>query len=82
MKEKINKIRQEPAKIRIGKKGITEGILQEIEVLLRREQIVKVKCLKVVPTESTKAIAHNIAKITDSKILEIRGKTFILGKGL
>ena len=82
MKERINKIRQEPAKIRIGKKGITEGILQEIEVLLRREQIVKVKCLKVVPTESTKAIAQNIAKITSSKILEIRGKTFILGKGL
>ena len=80
MKERINKIRQEPAKIRIGKKGITEGILQEVEVLLKREQIVKIKCLKVVPTESTKAIAQNIANITGSKILEVRGKTFILEK--
>ena len=80
MKERINKIRQEPAKIRIGKKGITEGILQEVEVLLKREQIVKIKCLKVVPTESTKAIAQNIANITGSKILEVRGKTFILVK--
>ena len=80
MKERISKIRQEPAKIRIGKKGITEGILQEVEVLLKREQIIKIKCLKVVPTESTKAIAQNIADLTGSKILEVRGKTFILGK--
>jgi len=80
MKKRINQIRQEPAKIRIGKKGITEGILQEIEVLLKREQFIKIKCLKIVPTESTKAIAQNIANITGCKILDIRGKTFILGK--
>jgi RNA-binding protein len=78
MKTSIDKIRHEPAKIRIGKKGITEGIISEVESILKKDQIVKIKCLKVVPTEGTKAIAENIAKLTHSSVVEIRGKTFIL----
>lgn len=78
MKNSIDKIRHETPKIRIGKNGITEGIIQEINMLLRRDQIVKIKCLQVVPNDSTKAIAENIAKLTRSKIADVRGKTFIL----
>ncbi|MCG3215324.1 MAG: YhbY family RNA-binding protein [Candidatus Heimdallarchaeota archaeon] len=80
MKENVDKIRHEQPKIRLGKKGITEGIVQEIDTLLKKDIFVKVKCLKSVPTESTRAIAQNIASLTNSKIIEIRGKTFILGK--
>lgn len=78
MKDSIDKIRHEPPKIRIGKNGITEGIVQEINMLLRRDKIVKIKCLKAVPSEATKAITENIAKLTKSTIVEVRGKTFIL----
>ena len=78
MKEIINRIRQEPPKIRIGKKGITEGIIQEVKIILKKDKIVKVKCLQSIPTESTKAIAKNVSELTNSKIIEIRGKTFIL----
>lgn len=78
MKDSIDKIRHEPPKIRIGKNGITEGIVQEINMLLRRDKIVKIKCLKSVPSEATKAISENIAKLTKSTIVEVRGKTFIL----
>lgn len=78
MKNSIDKIRHEPPKIRIGKNGITEGIIQEIDMLLRRDQIVKIKCLQIVPNDSTKTIAENIAKLTRSKIADVRGKTFIL----
>ncbi len=79
MKETINRIRQEPPKIRIGKKGITEGIIQEIRIILKKDKIVKIKCLQSIPTKSTKAIAKNVSELTNSKIIEIRGKTFILG---
>ncbi|MFW9851730.1 MAG: YhbY family RNA-binding protein [Candidatus Thorarchaeota archaeon] len=79
MKENINRIRQEPPKIRIGKKGVTEGIIQEVSIILKRDKVVKVKCLQSIPTENTKAIAKNISELTNSKIIEIRGKTFILG---
>ena len=79
MKEIINRIRQETPKIRIGKKGVTEGIIQEVSIVLKRDKVVKIKCLQSIPTESTKAIAMNISELTNSKIIEIRGKTFILG---
>ncbi len=78
MKDSINKIRHESPKIRIGKNGITEGIVQEVNMLLKRYQIVKIKCLKAVPNDATKAIAENIAKLTKSTIVDVRGKTFIL----
>ena len=78
MKITIDKIRHESPKIRIGKNGITEGIVTEVTAILKRDQIVKIKCLKVVPSSSTKAIAENIAKLTNSNLVEIRGKTFIL----
>ncbi|MCK4972595.1 MAG: YhbY family RNA-binding protein [Candidatus Heimdallarchaeota archaeon] len=78
MKDSIDKIRHEPPKIRIGKNGITEGIVQEVSMILKRDQIVKIKCLKAVPNDATKAIAENIAKLTKSTIVDVRGKTFIL----
>jgi len=78
MRTNIDKIRHEPAKIRIGKRGITEGMITEVETILKKDKLVKIKCLKIVPTEGIKAIAENIAKLTQSKIVEIRGKTFIL----
>ena len=78
MKDSIDKIRHEPPKIRIGKNGITEGIIQEVSMILRRDQIVKIKCLKAVPNDATKSIAENIAKLTKSTIVDVRGKTFIL----
>ncbi|MCK4973367.1 MAG: YhbY family RNA-binding protein, partial [Candidatus Heimdallarchaeota archaeon] len=48
MKVSIDKIRHESPKIRIGKNGITEGIVQEVSMILRRDKIVKIKCLKAV----------------------------------
>ena len=80
MKTNIDRIRHEPPKIRIGKKGITEGIISEVEAILQIDHIVKVKCLKIVPTEGIKAIADNIAKLTHCNVVEIRGKTFILAR--
>lgn len=78
MKTKIDRIRHEPPKIRIGKKGITEGIILEVEGILKKDHAIKIKCLKIVPSEGIKAIAENIANLTHCIVVEIRGKTFIL----
>ncbi|MHA1868999.1 MAG: YhbY family RNA-binding protein [Candidatus Heimdallarchaeaceae archaeon] len=80
MKELLSRVKQEPAKLRIGKKGVTEAIIEEVENLLKRDSAVKIKCLKIIPNESIEPIAKNIAKLTHSKLVEIRGKTFILLK--
>ncbi len=78
MNDSINKIRHKPSKMRIGKKGITESIIHEIENVLKKDKIIKIKCLQVVPSESVKDIAKNISKLTNSRIVEVRGKTIIL----
>ena len=76
----LDQIRHEPAKIRIGKKGLTEGIINEVNNLLKKNVFLKIKCLKTIPKESINPIAVNIAKITKSEVVEVRGKTFILKK--
>ncbi len=78
MKDIINRIRHEPPKIRIGKNGITEGIIREVQNVLKKDKVVKIKCLKVIPTSVAKDIGKNISDLTNSKVIEIRGKTIIL----
>ena len=78
MKDIINKVRQEVPKVRIGKNGITEGIIREVENILRKDKVVKVRCLKIVPSDAVKAIGKNLADLTKSEIVDIRGKAIIL----
>ena len=78
MKEIINKIRLEPPKVRIGKNGITEGIIREVQNVLKKDKAVKIKCLKVIPTDVARNIGKNLAELTNSKVVDVRGKTIIL----
>lgn len=78
MSHNIDKIRHEPPKVRIGKRGITENIVHEIMNVLKKDKALKIKCLQVVPSDSVKAIAENLSKLTNSRVVEIRGKTIIL----
>ena len=80
MRELVNKAIHSPAKIRIGKKGLTENIINEVKRIIEKDRVIKIKCLKVVPKEAIEAVAKNIAELTGSKVVELRGKTFILLK--
>ncbi len=73
--------RSEAATVRIGKKGVTEPLILEISKNLRKKGIVKVKILKTgLGGRKAKDIAEELAKATDSKIIQIRGHTFTLCK--
>lgn len=78
MKDIIDKVRLEPPKVRIGKNGITEGIIREVQNALKKDKAVKIKCLKVIPTDVARDIGKNIAKLTNSEVVDVRGKTIIL----
>ncbi|MHA1202887.1 MAG: YhbY family RNA-binding protein [Candidatus Heimdallarchaeaceae archaeon] len=78
MKDMINKVRLESPKVRIGKNGITEGILREVQNVLKKDRAVKIKCLKIIPTDVARDISKNIAELTNSEVIEVRGKTIIL----
>ncbi|CAB49736.1 YhbY family RNA-binding protein [Pyrococcus abyssi] len=67
----------------IGKKGITESVIKEIETQLARTGVLKVEIRKgaLISTKmGRKEIAEKVAELTDSELLEVRGKRFILFK--
>ena len=80
MKRRIKrKLSAERPTIWIGKNGISKEILTEIDSQLERTEMVKSRILETALGETkAKAIAAEIAQKTDSRLVEVRGHTFIL----
>ncbi len=70
--------------VRIGKKGVSKEVLEEIENRLKREGVVKVRILKSA-LEATgldrRGLARTVAEKLHAELVEVRGRTFILVKG-
>jgi len=63
----------------LGKYGITEDFIQHVTKLLKRYKVIKIKALKTSAVKSNiKEIASEIAKLTDSHLLDLRGRIFII----
>ena len=63
----------------LGKNGITKNFIAHVKKLLKRYKVIKIKALKTVATTSNiKELAHEIAVLTNSFLLDVRGKMFIL----
>ena len=65
----------------LGKKGITEEFTAHVLKLLKRYKIIKVKALRSVGNkQDIRKIAMQISELTNSQVLDIRGRIFILKK--
>ncbi len=76
-----NLIQQLPADVRIGKNGISEGLINEVKRRLKTQGYVKVKILKNAPEiefMNRKDIARIVAEKSSGKLIDIRGRTFVL----
>jgi RNA-binding protein len=63
--------------IHIGKSGI-EPVVEELKNQLKIKKIVKVKFLKTAITEKGKhELSEELANLTDSELIEVRGNTAI-----
>ncbi|UCC21020.1 MAG: YhbY family RNA-binding protein [Promethearchaeota archaeon] len=63
----------------LGKHGLSNEFISHVTKLLKRYKIIKIKALKSVATKSNiKEMAHKISKLTNSYLLDIRGRIFIL----
>ena len=78
IKEKIKRKKAEHADVRIGKNGLTEGQINEIRRRLEDHDVVKVKI--GIEVEDRRAFARQVAEAVGAKLIEVRGKTFILAK--
>lgn len=66
---------------RIGKLGINKDMINHILTLLKKHKIIKVKVLKSYHFDKQmENIAKEVANKTNSYLLDVRGKTFILSR--
>jgi RNA-binding protein len=80
MKRRIkHELSAEKPTIWIGKHGVSQEILAEIDGQLERSEIVKIKILKTaVEGIDARVVADKTAQQTKSSLVEVRGHTFIL----
>ena len=63
----------------LGKSGITTEFISNVAKLLIRYKVIKIKALKTIATKlNIKDLAIEISQLTNSYILDIRGRVFIL----
>lgn len=78
--EKRSKFTQESVLLQIGKKGITENLMVELEDQLKRKKSVKIKILKNSPYNSREEAFEALRQSLPpkAKIAEIKGWTVII----
>ncbi|MEM2658823.1 MAG: YhbY family RNA-binding protein [Zestosphaera sp.] len=75
----MKEVLSEPAKVRIGKSGLSEGIMNEIRKFLEREGVVKVKILKTALKElEVNEVATEVSRKLNAEVIDVRGHTFTL----
>ncbi|MHA1670264.1 MAG: YhbY family RNA-binding protein [Promethearchaeota archaeon] len=79
--DKFRKVLLASPHCNLGKKGITDEFVDHVLKLLKRYKIIKIKALKTVASKSNiQQIAKEISELTDSYVLDVRGKMIMLGK--
>jgi RNA-binding protein len=82
-KEKLYRLRAEANQLspilNIGKNGITDTLVEELNKQIKANRLVKVRVLKSAEEgKDLKAIAEEIAAATRSTLIEVRGRTVVL----
>ncbi len=63
----------------LGKGGITNEFISHVAKFLKRYRVIKIKALKTVASKSNiKDLADTISQLTNSKLLDVRGRNFII----
>ncbi len=81
LKKEIKRRKAGKTDIQLGKRGLTKGFIEEVKRRLKKNHVVKIRILRSylrTTLEDRRMIARRVAEITGSKLLEVRGNTFIL----
>jgi RNA-binding protein len=82
-KEKLYQLKSDANKIspilNIGKNGITDTLIEELNKQIKANRLVKVKVLKSAEEgKDLKTIADELAEATRSTLIDVRGRTVVL----
>ncbi len=64
--------------VRIGKKGIDENMVEEIERHLEDKELIKIKILRNNPIQDIERVVDILEEKTSGQVIEIRGKTVLI----
>lgn len=65
------------ATVYVGKDGITDEVVEELLRQLKKNKLVKAKLLPSVE-EDRRAVGEDLARRTQSTLVEVRGRTVVL----
>jgi RNA-binding protein len=82
-KEKLYQLKSDANKIspilNIGKNGVTDTLIEELNKQIKANRLVKVKVLKSAEEgKDLKIIADELAVATRSTLIDVRGRTVVL----
>ncbi len=82
-KEKLYQLKSDASKIspilNIGKNGVTEPLIEELNKKLKVNRLVKVRVLKSAEEgKDLQTIANELAVSTRSTLIDVRGRTVVL----
>lgn len=81
--EKVKERLRGKVDLQLGKRGLTDGFINEVKNRLEKNQVVKIRVLRSYRktySSDIEEIAKQIADETGAKIYEVRGFTIILIK--
>ncbi|MCD6341120.1 MAG: YhbY family RNA-binding protein [Desulfurococcales archaeon] len=81
--KKVKEVIQGKAHVNIGKQGVTENVIKEIERRLEDEEVIKVRVLRSFKRASGREIeeiAEEVAGKVNAKVVDVRGNVFVLVK--
>ncbi len=77
----LKEVLQGPFHAQIGKNGLTESVVAQLQELVKKRRMIKVSVLKALAEEKTPSeVALEAEKLTGCFLVEVRGRTFILSK--
>ncbi|WP_292391445.1 YhbY family RNA-binding protein [Methanosarcina sp. UBA5] len=82
-KEKLYRLKAEANQLspilNVGKNGVTDTLVEELNKQIKANRLVKVRVLKSAEEgKDLKDIAEEIATATRSTVIEVRGRTVVL----
>lgn len=82
-KEKLYQLKADASKIspilNIGKNGVSDSLIEELNKQIKANRLVKVKVLKSAEEgKDLKTIADELAQATRSTLIDVRGRTVVL----
>ena len=81
MKELKKKALHLEPMLRIGKNGLTKGMIEEITSQLKKKKLIKIKFLKAyIEGKDRKEEAKRLSMLTKSQLVDITGNVLVLYK--